>query len=598
MTAAESLSTSAQARSTSAEADPVRLWWRVKDWLVFGLTMLLLGVLYGALYHTQWVRGGDSEVYLSIARNLARGEGYTYNGQPVGLVPPLWPVILSGAMWVTDSFAWLKLLMPALMLAYLGSAYWVLRRITGPWLSAITVLLVGGFQSSITLTMWSHSDPAFLALSWAGLLLALQAADRQEAGRRWWPHAAGAALLLCFAVATRWQGILWWPMIAAGVLHKRPIGGLLKDLASSLGPRRRFEPMLLAAPVSGLLAAGTFFALRLWTQVDLADLDPRYPTFMAGNYNLVNQEDSPNVVTHVRRVLNGPQWLSVLYWNQIGRSKPYSYYGFWLALTTVVPLTIAGLVGLSRRHWLWLGVAGAWLPVMATWPHAIDRYSLPVAPMLVAGTILGTLWLSRGLDARRPAWPWMLRRIPIWLMLPAAAVSLGYNTGAYLMFEWTTRDHLARYDGGMQQSLNRIASYLRSQSSPGGEIGVMRYDVPERRLVGVDLEERVRMSRNLGRTVTFTADHAVIELAVISTFGPHDPALLEQLHRRNIRWLVAQPYRRLFAEQLHGAPWRRVESIGQEQLDAQLWEVLPDSLRRVDVSDQPAQVKRVPGLGR
>ena len=578
-------------------AQPARPAARLGEWPAFAVTMLLLSGLYATLYHTHWVRGGDSEVYLSMARHLVRGEGYMYNGQPVGLVPPLWPMMLAGAMWITDSFAWLKLLMPGLMLAYLASAYWVLRRIARPWLSMIAVLIVGGLQSSQALTMWFHSDPPFLAFSWIGLLLALQSSDRHEAGRMWWPQAAGSAVLLCFAVATRWQGILWWPMIAAGFLHQRPIGAVCKA-AVDLVLCRKADRMLLWALMSGALATSTFFGLRFWTYVDPADLDPRYPTFMASSYDLVNQERSPTLRTHVRRVLNGPQWLSVMYWNQIGRTKPYAVPGFFLAAMTAIPLCVAGVVGLARRQWIWLGVAGAWLPVMATWPHAIDRYTLPVAPLLVGGTVLGTIWLSQRLDARRPTWPWVLRRLPVWPMLPALLVIITYNAAAYFMLEWTTRDHLARYDGGMLAPINRIAHYLRSQQSVGGEIGVIRFGIPERRLEGLHLKSRTMMSRNLGRTVTFTSDHPVIEIPVIPTFGPHDPALLEELRSQNIRWLIAQPYVRLFAEHLHGEPWQSVIKPPDEQLDAQLWEVLSDGLRRVDVSDHSAEVRQVPGLGR
>src|SRR5689334_6782952 len=60
-----------------------------------------LFVAYALLQNPYWVRHGDSEAFMSIARSLARGEGFRFNGQPVSTFPPGWPVVLAGAFKLT-----------------------------------------------------------------------------------------------------------------------------------------------------------------------------------------------------------------------------------------------------------------------------------------------------------------------------------------------------------------------------------------------------------------------------------------------------------------------------------------------------------------
>src|SRR4051812_22123369 len=64
-------------------------------WAVVAVAVTLL-VAYGLLQNPYWVTGGDSEVYTCIARSLAQGKGFVFNGQPVAMVPPGWPLLLAG----------------------------------------------------------------------------------------------------------------------------------------------------------------------------------------------------------------------------------------------------------------------------------------------------------------------------------------------------------------------------------------------------------------------------------------------------------------------------------------------------------------------
>ena len=101
---------------------------------------LLLLVIYALLQNPYWVRFGDSELFISTARSLARGEGFRFNGQPLGIAPPGWPLVLAGALKLTTRLLWLKLIPMASVLGFLWLGYVLLRRFTTPLIAALCIL--------------------------------------------------------------------------------------------------------------------------------------------------------------------------------------------------------------------------------------------------------------------------------------------------------------------------------------------------------------------------------------------------------------------------------------------------------------------------
>ena len=584
---------------------------RWEDRQIFFAAMSFIALLYAGLYHPYWARGGDSELYLVVARNLVRGHGYTYNGQPVGLVPPLWPLALGFAMWLTPVIGLLKLLMPLCFLIFLGCCYRVLRRFAGPWVCAASVVLTASFQGLVTLVLWFHSDPLFLALSGLALLLAVQSQEHFDAGssRRWpwlW-RAALATLCLGGAIATRWPGVLWWPIVAMAFLNGRRFfepAGDRRHLRVPLWPRR-VDGMWLAAAGSLLFTLIVFFGLRAVIKVNPADIDPRYDSFVTGNYSLINPYERPTIGTHLNRLIRGPEWLSVLYWNELGHSpgpvlgRPLMLYFSRLAAVTVPFLALGGLVGLRRRNWLWLGVAAAWLPLVVTWPHAIDRYSAPVAPFLVCGTILGTLHASRWIASKTPGTP--LRLVPYLIMAVPLSVALAYNGGRYALEVWARLDYFARYEGGNQPSLNRIGAYLRqNQPATGGEVAVSRTGVK-----WADEDERMNKVRGIRRNLIFLTDTAAVDVPAMDEFSTSESWFIPWAAGRRVRYFVVMPRQRRYFVHLHDLPWHDPtrhpppDPGGEEY---QLYELeggeagLPIGVRRVDVGGWPEGVLLVPGL--
>src|SRR4051812_2903752 len=115
---------------------------RRADIRVWSITCLIVAAIFLLLQNPYWVPGGDSEVYLGSAINLAKGNGYLFNGQPTRIAPPGWPMLLAVVIkYVSPTFIALKLLTLTSMLAALATFYWVLRRFAPPKTCAAILVL-------------------------------------------------------------------------------------------------------------------------------------------------------------------------------------------------------------------------------------------------------------------------------------------------------------------------------------------------------------------------------------------------------------------------------------------------------------------------
>src|SRR5438128_1527421 len=147
----------------------------------FFLTLAALIALYSLLQNRFWVPSGDSEVYISIARNLARHDGYKFNGQPVQMVPPGWPVVMAAVMTVTHYFLPLKLLAMSCVIGFLGVAFWIVRRFVPPRQAMLIVLLTGILSHVYPAAYWLISEGMFCFVSALTILVAMQIREgRQE----------------------------------------------------------------------------------------------------------------------------------------------------------------------------------------------------------------------------------------------------------------------------------------------------------------------------------------------------------------------------------------------------------------------------------
>src|SRR3954452_21517623 len=174
----------------------------VKAWGTIAVAIVIL-ICYALLQNAYWVHGGDSEVYLCVARNLALGKGFVFNGQPVAMVPPGWPLLLAGAMKVTSLFLLLKLIPMLAMAGGMILFYLALRdRVAAAPSAAVAVIVVALLVPIYTLTSWFHAEGGFMFCAAGALLLAGQISEGKQ---QWW-RIALLALLCGLSLTTRLAG--------------------------------------------------------------------------------------------------------------------------------------------------------------------------------------------------------------------------------------------------------------------------------------------------------------------------------------------------------------------------------------------------------
>lgn len=368
-----------------------------REWRTWGLLVGGCFLFFLALLNPYWVPSGDGDLYVAIARSIALGEGYKFNGQQVNICPPGWPVLLAGIMQVSPTFLAFKLVMIVAMTAQLGMWYWLLRRMVAPLVAGAAVAISAALPHVYSLTFWTHTEAVYCALSTGAMLIALQIAERRG-GVGW---RVPLLLALCAGcVVIRWAGVLQVLTIGACLMHGRAWW--------RLGDRRVLGRWLVAG--GGVaIAASTFFILRselaLTREQAIAAAEAgavfdetvqvAQATTESQRVDLVNfplDRKRTAAEEMYRRVAEGGRWFSWFYWQPFRFLSSVSAVAWvdvavgWIAISV---LTVAVVLGCRRREWIWLGAAAYCAALVLNWPNANARYLVPLAPLLVAGIVVG-----------------------------------------------------------------------------------------------------------------------------------------------------------------------------------------------------------------
>lgn len=328
----------------------------------------------------------DAWIHFQFARNLARGDGFSYNpGEPTpGSTAPLWTLLLAiPALIVPD-----QLLLPGLALSALGllACLWLTYGLTFDLTASRAAALTAGLATlavgRLVWAGWSAMETTLFAALTAGVI---------------WGY--------------RRAGLVWWVALTAGLAAQlRPEGHALFALLGVLWlfaqrPRGRaaWRPAIGAVIVYTLTALPyVLFCLAVTGR-------PLPNTFYA--------KSSADVLFSWRALRETAQ----LHW----ADNPVAFL--------LLPLGIWPLWRHNRLLLLWL----IGLPLLVAllvdfvWHHG--RYSLPIAPLVGATAVVG--------------WHWAVGRIPrpavrqaLWLggaalilwggarQLPFWAEMLGRNT--------------------------------------------------------------------------------------------------------------------------------------------------------------------------
>lgn len=470
-----------------------RVEWR---WFFAAIGGLLL--VYLSLLNPYWVPSGDGDVYTAIARSLAQGEGYRFNGVKAAITPPGWPMVLSWAMQISPAFLFLKCVTIACMTGSLGITFFILRRFVSDKHSAGIVALCGILAPVYPLTFWMHTEAFFCLLGSGAILCAMRIAERRAARSNFYlvPEIAGMTLLLAGASFTRWPGFLHLILVAAILLHGTP---------QAWRDRTRIVALLLAS----IACVGTFVATYKYLSLTAAEKsaaraagameereagDPgatasatteptttattlatsqstTEPTAAQVIAEMSDDDETPGLVNtrsdnpfleYLSRAANAGRWFAWLLWypSRFGQSvhivNGMALLCGWIVIG-LLALTMCSAI--RSRQWLWIGVAAYTGGLCLLWPAPNARYFVPVAPFIILGVILG-------LQHLRLLTQWSRHSGKVAMLLPLFVASLVVTNVALLTIDVVVfrsgANFYRNYEGGLNQDLIAIAQHLRS----------------------------------------------------------------------------------------------------------------------------------------
>jgi hypothetical protein len=553
------------------------------------LTVGILGAMYLVLHGGRWVPGSDMQIYLDVARSLARGEGFAFNDGPVMILAPGWPYLLAGLMKITPAFWLLNLVPPVLQVTSAGVFYRVLRRWASPARAMATAILSFLFFWSCNSATLLTSEAPFMAVFALALLMAL----RVREGRGGWGTVGLLGLLCAACVLFRFTGLTAWLLIGAALLSR-----VAADRASLASSRARWT----ALAISFVMTLGTFQALRQWL---LPDVLPKTIARARGEAVSAEMLEAPegtpallgaDLGTLAQRLASSGRWVAALLWQpaEIGVSSP----GLALAANTIGWLLIALVawqaVRQARRgQWVFVAALLFLAALAARWKVPNARYLLPVAPLLLLAlwAALDDLWLA---GRRGGAW-----RSLSWARGLVIGSLIACNGAMWAVDAYVSRfsDYYATYYAGHGQGLLAAAAALRDTGATDGQVAVSAeyHNLGRKRTNGFGLRAtRVLLDRRIR-----------IVPSDVCTGRPNDK-LTQWAMAANARFYLYRPPTSPWRVWHFRLPWWQRMVTRQDDIPEnpffELWKLIAGDgtsspgWERVDLPTAAAGPTRVPGL--
>ena len=378
-----------------------RRWLRL---LILLAILLGAGLLYASTARRTYFYDSDASTYLELARSLASGAGYVFDGEAHTKFPPGVPLLLMPFVQAHDGdFQLLYRWIAGISLAALVAAWWWFRE-RGEKLAALLVALCAGSAA-----WYEFSTGASLSEAPFALVLLVLFAGAERVARRgnlgWTQACLGGALVLS-AMLLRSAGLALLGGMLATWLHLR-----WRRSELTLGRKARIRGLLLVLP--GLLALCLWILwctqspealhagdqghessyLSLW-----ALADPHHPDLGSVTVGgLIARVVSKIVLEgrHVSEALTNLRWIS-----QHGLSPVF--------VLAMVACAVGWRAELRRRNPIAAWVALAYGALVILWPYDEGRrFVMPFVPIvfvLAADGLAEMLGWWRAQSARRAGW--------------------------------------------------------------------------------------------------------------------------------------------------------------------------------------------------
>ena len=551
------------------------------EWKHCLAAMLLLWLAYLLIENALWHPGPDTAYYISVSRSLAQHGTFTFNGLPVGKIPPLWPLLLAAAMKLSASFRFLNLIPAAFLVGASGFWYYVLRRFASPGKSLGAVLLSGLLFYWYSAAVDLRSEGLFCFLLAAALLLAMQFAEgRQQAWR-----IAIVAFLCALMVCVRWAGLTAVFPVAAAMA------------AGQLKPRLNRQCIGVAIVI--LSTIGSFLILR-HTLAALPGMSGRPmrqadPDFGAGEdmdgAPIVSMQaviDPKGLRDMGGRIAASGKWITSLLWMPMFLGVTSRSVGI---LTNTVGWLLILLFGCclyhhaQRRQWLWVGVLLYCVAIVARWAVVNPRYLVPIAPSALLGA-----WL--GIDAVAARFRRLTKPCKIAAVLFVASIAL-CNSALWAIDLYITHspDFYSKYLAGETEQLIAAADYLNSRNVQDGQISVSPYYLN----LG-----RQRPNGQGWRCMHLLTGRGIHVISRKMCTGEPNKALLNWAPTKGIKYYLYRPPVSPWRAHHFRVAWLQRLLTGQKDIPENpswvLYELTRHNATLIELPKVPKYPRRVPGM--
>lgn len=341
----------------------------ISDWIERHARWLLAAVVLINLsaFNGIWRPSPDSAVYRELARNIARGAGYTYHGEPERLSYPALPYLLAGLQLAFGSSALpILIIMMACALLALFLTYRLISLDYPRWVAVMVTVIMGLAPTFGIFALEILTDIPFLV----GVLLVLYGyrycAVRVDTSR-WRVGVPLAVIGLGICIIFRPTGVL--------VLGALPI-------AIAVDLRHKWRQVLLVVGATAVL-------VLVWIAVD-----PRAGTPIVGGYDRWWGSIVATLFDVKRLWLFTRSTLDIEMVNAIFGQRMLPVLGTLLVLVTLV-----GVALVSREHFLGALLVFI-LVVLGILARSTPRYFLMVLPILILGWLRITCAISQRVPAR------------------------------------------------------------------------------------------------------------------------------------------------------------------------------------------------------
>jgi len=342
-----------------------------RKWRLIAVVATAAVYLFGV--SNTWEPSPDSALYLSLARSLADGEGYSANCEPSNTVTPGLPWMLSGLRLALGQAHWPGNLLSAMCgLGVLALVYAAMRRWTDP---PIALIIACATAASYPFYVNSHrilTDVPLALLFWAMICFCM----RFEDGHWGWLIAAAAAAVAGITVR------------APGVLLIGPMSAAV----AVMGRRRRRA--IIGAAILCACTLGTMGAFYLLA----SSASSRTPLYVQGSIGSFNS--SNRIGQLVPGLLELPLAVSELFTSQDGNAM-------LIPGVLLIALMCIGGYALWRRGHRWPAIVLAPYPVLLIllggWQSIRARYLLPAFPLMIALCFIGAAVISHRVSRLRPS---------------------------------------------------------------------------------------------------------------------------------------------------------------------------------------------------